>query len=298
MSRAATDVAAQRKATAARRRREEAQLRLMWEQEVERGHVLQLRIAEHDRQLAALTRQYERQLEDQGAELHQAESDLQRWQRKLDATRRGKQDRLERLDELDREFAALESARDAARMQLIHAFVPRTASDLPIGAGSGGGGGAAADAVLDEFRRFFAEIDNEFAPRHLAADSVHSPGSGGAGGSSMEGTASANSNMSPNRRRKQQDRRGAGARSPAAARPRDFNLDPMLQTEVAAETRRTREAQTKGARTALEEAVAELRELTMGESMAASASTAAASRSGTMSRSQGNLPATHAKRSK
>jgi hypothetical protein len=119
-------------------------------------------------------------------------------------------------------------------MQLIHAFVPRTASDLPKP------GTAGADAVLDEFKRFFAELDNEVAPQHQPSPSRRA--------AKKRGVSPPNCSSQPN-----------------APPSRDYTLDPMVQSEVAGETRRKRELQTKSAREALEAAVAELREATEGD---------------------------------
>jgi hypothetical protein len=152
------DQAAQRKALVSRRRREEAQLRMLWEQAVERGHALQLRIAENDRQLASLGTQAERAAEEQAAELHQAQTELLRWTRRVDEGRRAAADRMNRLDALERNYAALEHTRSITRLQLISNFIPHAAA-------------SETDFHSDEiFDEPFAAVRETFLDAALAAD--------------------------------------------------------------------------------------------------------------------------------
>ena len=227
--------AAQRKANVARRRKEDVQLRLLWEELVERGHVLQLRIAEQDRVLATVSRELERDQEAHAAELHQAESELRRWQRKLQATIKAREDRLARLDAIDNEVAALDRARAVARLQLIHTFVPSTTSDVHD---------ICADPqVAKDFEALFADRDAAADNQRRQGQHQHHPNSTAGAG---DGHAARSSDHSPQ-----------------PQQHRDYALDPLVAAGIAAATRQRRQQQASSARSALEDALAELREAAM-----------------------------------
>jgi hypothetical protein len=121
-----------RKQAASRRRREEAQLRILWEQEVERGHLLQLKIAENDKKIATLGRQREKALEEQQRELAEARSDLAAWNAKLVHARQGQAAKERTLQSIKQQQAALKSVLDEARMTLVDMFVPKEITPLDV----------------------------------------------------------------------------------------------------------------------------------------------------------------------
>lgn len=129
---AALEAAQQRKNAMGRKKREEAELRMLWEQESDRCHVLQMRIAENDRRIATLNKQADTEAQEQQADLERAMRDKAKWAQKIVDTERALTDKRDRREKLRAELAELRRQQNEVRLGLVDLFVRRDVSPIRV----------------------------------------------------------------------------------------------------------------------------------------------------------------------
>lgn len=113
----------QKRAAVNRKRREEAELRVLWEQEADRCQVLQLRIQETEKAMAQLTKQLEAQMEQQSTEKAKITSELMKWIRREEELSESVKSKQKKLHELEERVRRAKQRNNESRLAFISLFL-------------------------------------------------------------------------------------------------------------------------------------------------------------------------------
>ena len=117
--------AAHKRAAVNRKRREEAELRVLWEQETDRSTILTARITETEKAMVALAKQLEVQLEEESLERSKTEQELLRWTRREEELALVVQSKKRKLKDLDDRVRKAEQRQNMRRLALVELFLRR-----------------------------------------------------------------------------------------------------------------------------------------------------------------------------